>query len=110
MDDLCERSEKSARHMVSIAIASQRPNGADIPLGAQCREAADIMLQQEARIRQLEAQLATAREALEKVCTEAWVSLSDLPPHNYPNGWRKVATDRVDIARQALAELDKPNG
>ncbi|TXH14121.1 MAG: hypothetical protein E6R03_10045 [Hyphomicrobiaceae bacterium] len=50
------------------------------------------------RIEKLEA-------ALREIAAEAYVSDDYLQPHNYPNGWRKVAVDRIDIARAALKEM-----
>lgn len=47
-----------------------------------------------------------AMDALEMIAAEAYVSLDDLPHHDQPNGWRKVAVDRIDIARMALAHLN----
>jgi len=43
--------------------------------------------------------------ALEKVAAEAFVSIADLPDYDQPNGWRKVAVERIDIARAALAKF-----
>lgn len=43
-------------------------------------------------------------EALEAIAAEVFVPLSELPDHDQPNGWRKVATDRIDIARNAIHE------
>lgn len=60
-----------------------------------CREAAD-------RIEELEG-------ALREIAAEACVSLDDLPPHDYPNGWRYVAVARIDIARQFFP-IDTPRG
>lgn len=73
MSDLVERGTRIARHMVSIADASQRADGADIPLGEQCREAADVVLSQAARIQAIETSLAEAEDRLDHAvqCHEA---------------------------------------
>lgn len=63
MSDLVERGTRIARHMVSIATSSQRADGTDIPLGKQCREAADVVLTQAAHITELETALEEARNA-----------------------------------------------
>ncbi len=41
--------------------------------------------------------------ALREIAAEAMVSLDDLPDHEQSNGWRAVAVERIDIAREALA-------
>lgn len=42
-------------------------------------------------------------EALERIAAPAIVSLDQCPDADQPNGWRHLAVDRIDIARNALA-------
>ena len=41
-------------------------------------------------------------DALERVAAAAFVPLSDVPDYDQPNGWRAIAVERIDIARNAL--------
>ena len=41
--------------------------------------------------------------AVEQIAAEAWVSIDELPDHDQPNGWRRVAVERIEMARAALA-------
>lgn len=43
--------------------------------------------------------------ALENIAAPAYVPLDQLPDYDQPNGWRDVATSRIDIARTALARI-----
>jgi len=56
--------------------------------------------------KEAEVELQALREALGKIAADAFVSLDQLPPHDMPNGWRKIAVERIDIARQALTRKD----
>jgi hypothetical protein len=44
--------------------------------------------------------------ALKRIAAEAYVSADSLIPPFKPNGWRDVAVERIDIARQALAAYE----
>lgn len=46
-----------ARNMNAIAMASQRADGTDIPLGEQCREAARMVMDQAATIAAMKAEI-----------------------------------------------------
>jgi hypothetical protein len=46
--------------------------------------------------------LSRYQTALEAIAAEASVSIADLPDHGQPNGWRSLAVERIDIAREAL--------
>lgn len=52
----------------------------------------------------LKARNAELTEALEKIAADASVPLDKLPDYHQPNGWRDVATARIDIARATLAK------
>lgn len=56
-----------------------------------------------------EEKYAIAIEALERIAAEAFVSLCDLPHYDQPNGWRKIAVERIDIAYEALAAIEAIN-
>ena len=43
--------------------------------------------------------------ALEAIAAPAIVPLDQLPDHDQPNGWRDLATARIDRARTALARI-----
>lgn len=53
-------------------------------------------------MRQASTRLERYHAALSTIAAEACVSIADLPGHGQPNGWRKIAVERIDIAREAL--------
>lgn len=59
-------ADRIVRHMNAIAMASQRADGTDIPLGEQCREAGRMIMDQAATI----AALTARAEAAEAECLE----------------------------------------
>lgn len=54
--------------------------------------------------------LAIAINALKECAAEANVHLAALPDIDHPNGWREVATHRIDVARAALARIRTQTG
>lgn len=49
--------------------------------------------------------LAEAIDTLSNIAADASITLDDLPDHDQPNGWRKLAVERIDMARDTLAKL-----
>lgn len=47
------------------------------------------------------------RDKLEAIAAPAYVPLDQLPPHDQPNGWRDIATARIDIARAMIAAQEQ---
>lgn len=45
------------------------------------------------------------RDALSQIAAEANVPIDDLPAHTEPNGWRVLATERINIARKTLRDI-----
>jgi hypothetical protein len=48
------------------------------------------------------------REGLERIAAEAYVPIDECMPHGKVNGWRNVAVERIDIARDLLASIKEP--
>lgn len=45
-------------------------------------------------------------EALKRIAADAAVGLDELPDWDQPNGWRRIAVERIEIARAAIKRAE----